>query len=414
MVHGKNSVPFASGLIAALAVVVMVVSGCDLDVVPNRDSVPPMSSISGTIAIDGAVTGDVVLLLYLCDEPPPPQGSAKPMDFILVPMTEFVGGSAEYLFPSIDPGADATDTGDALATCYLLSGFMDADHDWTAFYDVAGQHTGGDLMATPVEVEVYGAEVGGFPEPVTDVTIHMENPILFDRPVFQMTLTHTSTGAQGFEDKCGVELEKPGPLTYQVGKQSDLAAPYDLACADMVILPITTEVTNQDNPMFQIVFEADGDGDGMPDDVNGDGIAWDIKYPKILFVRLDPLDETKLSRAPGTVILPGITFPFDPKDLANMDSNIQAAYNASGLPFDGESSIYTPQIKFALPELVVVNPYVIPPETVLITEFAETGTPYLGEYQINVVQANGQIWYTPNLLMGYGVEGQDQVLTVTE
>ena len=413
MVPGKMSVPFGSGLIAALAVLVMVLSGCELDVVPNQDSVEPMSSISGTVVVDGAVTGDVVLLLYLCDEPPPPQGSAKPRDFILVPMTEFAGGSADFLFPSIPAGADATDSGDALSTCYLLSGFMDADHDWTPFYDVFGQTTGGDVQATAVEVEVFGAlEPGGFPELVTDVTIHMENEILYDRPVFDMTLTHTSTGPS----KCGAELpeEEQGPLTYQVGKQTDLVGDYDLHCATLASMPIDTPVGDHNNPMFQIVFEADGDGDGFPDDINGDGVIGDVMYPKILFVRLDPDDETKLSRAPDTVILPGIVFPFDPTDMTHPDRNPIFAQQDMGIPFDGVTPIYSPELKFALPELVVVNAFVIPPETVLLEDFAQTGIPYLGEYQINLVQANGQVWVTPNLLMGFGIEGQDQVLTVTE
>ncbi len=413
MAPSKTSVRWTSAVVASLVVGLLILSGCDPEVVGNRDSVPTQSSISGTVIVDGAVTGDVVLLLYMCDEPPPPRGSAKPMDFILVPSTEFVNGEAEFIFPNIDPGADATADGDALANCYLMSGFMDADHDWTPFYDVAGQPTAGDIMSGENEIDVYGAlEVGGFPEPVTDVVIKLETPIEHDRPVFDMVMTHTSTGAS----KCGVELEEPGPLTYAVGKQTDYDSPYDMACATMSALPISTPVVDQSDPMFHIVFEPDLDGDGYPDDTNGDGTIGDVKYPRILFVRLDPDDPTKLTRAGDTVILPGVVFPADLTDLGNPYTNPLSAYLAKGLPFDGETGIYSPELKFALPELVVANPYVTPPETVPIPDYMDQypTVDVLGEYQINVVMATGQIWYTPNLLMGYGVEGQDQVLTLTE
>lgn len=400
---------FVIGTHLLLGVTALLLSSCDLEVRSSEEGIPEGSAIHGTVLAEGPTVGDVSLMLYLCDDPPPPQGTGRPIDFIIVNRIEFAGGQAPFIFPLVEAGDNATGSEPAQAICYLITGFMDVDADWNPFYDVAGQVTGGDLAATPVQVEVFGAEEpGGLPALVTDVRVVLDVPVIHDLPSFQLTPTHVSAGAS----PCATPVEEGAPLQVQVGMQTDHTAGYDALCANLDARPLTSELLDNSDPAFGVVFAPDLDEDGQPDDVNGDGASGDALYPQVLFIRLDPADPDQLTLAEPAVILPGVVAPYDPADLGN-EYGILFDYIAAGLPFDGETVFWVDKIKIVIPELVVTDLFAEPPTTAPLEGYAaETGIEVEGAYQVLVLQANGQVWSTPNVLLEYGVEGQDQIFTV--
>jgi len=368
-------------------------AACELEVVPNRDSIPESSSIYGTVSVDGAITGDVILLLYECNVPPPPASTGRPIDFIIVPRYEFNKGEAEFIFPLVDPGPDADGDEPAGSNCYLISSLMDSDHDWNPFYTTAGQLTEGDISGEWVYVEVFGRADGEDYIPlVEDVDIVLDIPTMYDRPLFTVQ-------AQGHTE------EEPIPFQLQFGTQNEDGDPYDVFYAEAFTAPMSSSIVDQSNPMFGMVFGPDDDGDGFPDDNNGDGVS-DVIYPRLLFIRLDPEDETQLSYSSPTIIVPGVVLPFSPdmSELPLFD------YINAGLPFDGETVWWVDHINFVIPELIVTD--LATQETEPLAD--QNAEDVMGHYQIMVINSNGQLWQNPNELVAFGVEGQAQTLPVVE
>ena len=122
--------PLLLGLLALLA--------CDpVPVVPRAETPEPTTLLSGSIDLQdfsASPGGDVVLFRYRCEEPPPPSGSGRPEDFLLVAADRFEGGEAPFVFASVPP-----------ESCILVGGFIDRDDDFHYAVDISAQPTGGDV-----------------------------------------------------------------------------------------------------------------------------------------------------------------------------------------------------------------------------------------------------------------------------
>ncbi len=387
----RRRFPHAITAVGAALVTSSLACG-ELDVVPNRDTEPEASAIVGTVSTEEAIVGDVVMLLYTCDNPPPPASTGRPIDFVIVNREEFDKGAAEYIFPLVTPGSGPDDS-----ACYEVHAFMDADHDWNPFYTVAGQKTATDVVATAgTTVEVFGAPAAGDPIPLaTGVDIELDRVLDYDLPVFD----------SAFMDMTG-ELEDPPPMELQLGAQNEDGDPYDLHYMEMDTLPITSPLVDLSEPRFQMIFAADADGDGYPDDVNGDGLS-DVEWPKVLFLKIDPADPTGQTTVTPSIVIPGVVLPFDPT-FTNDDYNHVFNYIDEGLPFDGVTEWPVDHLNVVVPELLVTD------LATAETELLEAQDPEVvtGEYQVLVMNPTGQLWSTPNILTEYGVELQDQRLTV--
>lgn len=392
--------------LATLSLVALLAAslGCELDVEPNRDSLAPASSILGTVAVDAALVGDVYLMLYTCEDPPPPAGTGKPLDFVVVPRVEFDKGQAPFTFPLVEAGEVGTDGTDG--RCYLVTGFMDADHDFSPFYGVTGQVTAGDVAASPVVVVVPGPAEEGAPIPlVEDVTVVLGTEVPLDRPSFLVTPTHESTGIA----PCGAPLDAGAGLALSVGKDTDFLLPYDVLCAEVSTLPLSTALVDVEAPAFTLVFAPDLDDDGLPDDFNEDG-APDVLWPRVLFLRLDPADENSLTTVDPPVVIPGVVLPQDPNDETT--HNHLVSYLTAGLPLDGETVLPVDHLNVMLPELVVTDADAVPPTTAQLDQVA-LATEVGGGYQVMIMNSTGQLWSTPNELGALGLSTQIQALVVS-
>ena len=390
-------------LLPAVALALLPLLACELEVVPNRDSIPGSSAIHGTVVVDAALVADVYLTLYACDDPPPPAGTGRPLDFVVVPRVEFDKGQAPFAFPLVEGGEVGTEG--TAGRCYLISGFMDSDHDFNPFYGVTAQVTAGDVAATTVTVFVPGPAEEGAPIPlVEDVTLVLGTVVPLDRPSFLVTPTHVSTGAS----PCGEPLGGDAALGLSVGKDTDFLLPQDVLCADVDTLALSTSLVDVDTPLFTLVFAPDGDDDGLPDDLNGDTVP-DVIWPQVLFLRLDPADENGLTTVDPPVVIPGVVLPQDLNDPTT--HNHLADYLTAGLPADGETVYPVSHLNVMIPELVVTDADAVPPVTSPLEEVAQA-VEVTGGYQVLIMNNTGQLWQTPNELGAMGIPSQIQTLIV--
>ncbi len=391
-------------LAALLVAATLALSGCELDVVPNRDSTPEASAISGVVRVDGALYGAVYLMLYSCDDPPPPSGSGSPVDFVVLPRTDFTDRQADFVFPLVTAGDPGTEDTEAGAACYLIAGFVDSDNDFNPFFGVTGQVTAGDIGGDPVVVSVPGAAIDGEPIPLVDgVVVELTTPVPFDRPSFEVWPTHLSSSA----GPCGTAVDEGTPLGLSIGKDTEYPGPYDLVCATMEALPLETNLVDVKAPLFSMVFAADDDGDLLPDDLNGDTIP-DVIWPKVLLQRLDTTDPYLLTTQDPPALIPAIVLPQDLLGDPAYDHIMD--YMLAGNPFDGETVYPVDHLNLLVPELLVTDADTLQTET--LENVAASGMELTGLYQILVMNSSGQVWSTPNELAGYGYETQGQAMIV--
>lgn len=232
---------------------------------------PVRATISGSVLVDtravpgcgtSSVAGPAMLFLFSADDPSPPQGTGEPVGFVLVPESELfppgaVSGDlvrADYIFPEVAPGR------------YFLSGFVDVDRDFNPAVPDLSQPSGGDIAGgyvdasgAPLLLEVDGTEA------LSQVTVRLGWPVLFDRPAFVLP---TST----------ITAPVAGAVRLDVQAVS-LGAP--------------------DCSGFEVSYRARGT-DGTPVDADRDGLP-DL-FPRVLLSR--PADD-----GDGTILIEGALDP---------------------------------------------------------------------------------------------------------
>ncbi|MEL6184037.1 MAG: hypothetical protein AAFU79_05375 [Myxococcota bacterium] len=240
----------------------------DPDVV---SSTPLRAIISGSVLVDtraaggcgtSSVSGAAMLFLFSAEDPGPPLGTGAPVGFVLVPETELfppgaVAGDlvrADYVFPEVEPGP------------YFVSGFLDVDGDFNPAVPDLSQPSGGDIAGGFVDDEgqLMRLDVGG-PEALTQVTIRLGQPVLFDRPAFAVST-------------------------------SSLAAPL-AGAAELRLDAVSLEMPSCSG--FEVAYRA-RDAEGRPVDADRDGLA-DL-FPRVLLSR--PADD-----GDGSVLIEGALNP---------------------------------------------------------------------------------------------------------
>ncbi len=374
--------------VAALAAALLLVA-CEVPVFPTDQTPDPSTRIEGTIEVavsNGLPLGPAVLSRYDCDNPPPPVGSGRPVDFLIVAQEDFWQGSAPFVFPSVP--AD---------TCALLAGFIDRDRDFHYGLTITGQATAGDVWLDPVVVQTGALGVDDWIEPSVDVRIRAERLVEYDRPVFGIRPWQVPIGDDDVMEVMPFMELGAGPGT----------TPTVFFALDTTTF--TTDLVEVASPAFSVVLGTDEDGDGMPDDDNGDTVP-DVDEPTVLLTRLDPDDP--LTEADPPVVLPGVVMSLDPTDPMNPETNLVLQALGAGLPLDGVTPMQLPSMILAVPGLVVtsIDPLLLTP----IESVAATGVEVTGQYRLMVMNPNGQLWYVPNELGSLGLESQAGVFEVVD
>ncbi len=344
-------------------------------VVQAPEEAPELTRIAGTVTVsdeDGQPAGDVQVVRFDCADPPPPAGSGSPLDLSVIKKESFADGVGAFAFDTV-----------AHDSCSIITGAVDVDGDFSAFFGVAQGFTAGDVSLETAIVQV-GTEQPELVELAEAAVVPLEMPA-FD-------FWDVKTGQSG-------ATVAMGPA---VGTTPNTVVHFETRGVESIFGSV-------EDPLFTLVFEADGDGDGWPDDLNGDG-APDVKWPRILAVRLDPEDPQQLTRAEGPVVLPGVVLPFDIDDAFNFETNLVLQAMAAGLPFDGEQVIPMTDLNVIVPPLVVTD--LATRATAPIEAVAASGVEVTGEYQVVVMNSTGQVWTMPNEISALGEPLQGATLTV--
>ena len=378
-VNARQSCCLVARSTSWIVVLCLGLIGCDVPIEPREHTAEPATVISGTIELGDfgpESGGDAVLFRYDCVSPPPPLGTGRPVDFLLVPESRFDEGRAAFVFSSVPP-----------EVCSLILGFIDVDGDFHYALDIAAQPSAGDLGLDSVQRVTGGIEDDlDFIAPPSPVTLRPTSVYGHDRPAFRVA---------GQDDEIEMLL----------GTEPGTTPPVRL---DLVSAILTTDLLRLEEPAFDVVFGADGDGDGRPDDGNGDTLP-DVDWPKVYVQRLDPGDPTGATLADPPVLLPGVVMAVDP-EAQSSEYSLLAEAEALGVALDETGLLVTTEIRVYVPALVVTS--LDPVEVTPLESVAASGVPVGGAYSILVMNPDGRLWQLPNVLAGLGVSSQGVAVEV--
>ncbi len=369
-----------------LVLLTLLLAACDAPpVFPTADHQQSTASgrIEGTVVVQSAARGRVVLFLYDAARPPPPVGTGRPVTFTVVSRdalfataTDGSTGpfSAPYAFPLVPAGK------------YLIRGFVDANDDFIPWYGVTSDVNRGDVGGAAIDpstgallvVEV-ALDADQQPVPALGVPVSVGDAarVPVDRPVWETSAATVSLGAN--------------PVRF-----------------DLALKPIAEGAINEGAPVF-LASLVDANGDGVPDDSNGDGVPdfWPRVFVRKVSSASVLLDENDLDK--NGVLDTGSGFA----DYAHVDPMTGQVIPADGKPdlvvlaagFDFSSLL--PQLLDAdgkvkkTPTPVTSLSLVLKP---LALDASDPSAPQVlatlpsGTYAVTVVQSTGQTWRVPNEL----------------
>lgn len=377
--------------LAGLTLCTLLGLGCEPPaVVPTEDQTQQTvtARIEGNVVVQGPARGNAVVFLYDATRPPPPQGTGRPVSFIIVPMEDIFRSdldtaatgpfTAPFIFPLVPPGR------------YLLRGFIDTDTcragkqpchgpDFIPWFNVTAEPNLDDVGGAAVEPSTLAPRVvevsvneRGVPLPVLGVPVSFSTSALVraDRPAFEVL----------------------SPSRFEPGTPTKLLR--------LRVRPISDGVVDLRSPTFLVRF-VDENRDGQPDDANRDGSP-DL-WPRILLRKLSEsslTDENDLDNN-GVLDATGVDYPHA---NAPQDGAPDLVLLASGLVPDA----FLPQLTdeqgnpkmdavVQAPELTVaVRAIAFDARNPAAPEQLRTVPP--GRYAVIVIQSTGQVWRVPNEL----------------
>ncbi len=366
------------------AVTLLLLPACEVPVAGNTYTPEPATYISGTVRLDDGSDepgGPAILFRFDCAAPPPPAGTGSPLDFVVVAEESFEAGSAPFTFPLVPA-----------TSCHIIGGFVDRDRDFHYAYSVTSQASAGDLAVSARVVEIGEAAEGGeWIEPATGLVLRAETLIPLERPAFEPTGLLSSEAAAPT-----LSLDPTGQ-------------PLADALFQLRSHEVRSDFVDVTAPVFTVVFAPDGDGDGLPDDLNGDTLP-DFLWPKLVIRRLDPSDATSQTFSDPPVHLAAVLLPLNPLDSEDTESDLLTQALGLGIPMDGVSILPATRLTVLVPGLVVTS--LEPLEMVPLGEIASSGVEVTGRYQLLVMNSTGQTWSLPNELSLYGDSSQALPLLV--
>jgi hypothetical protein len=277
-------------------------------------------------------------------------------------------------------------------SCHIIAGFVDRDRDFHYAYSVTSQASAGDLAVSASVVEIGDAAEGSeWIEPATGLLLRAETLVPLERPAFEPTslLSGEAAAPMLSLDPAGQPL---GDALFQLRSHG-----------------VRSDLVDVEAPVFTVVFASDSDGDGLPDDLNGDTLP-DILWPKLVIRRLDPSDANSQVLSDPPVQLAALLLPLNPLDPEDAESDLLTQALGLGVPMDGVSLFPATRLTVLVPGQVVTS--LEPLELTPLGEIASSGVEVTGRYQLLVMNSTGQTWSLPNELSQYGDSSQAMPLLV--
>jgi hypothetical protein len=382
--------------LAGLALASVLTTGCEPPpVVPTADQRQnqQLSRIEGQVVVQSRARGNAIVLLYDAARPPPPQGAGRPLSFTVIPAQKLFGPAdpnssgpftAPFSFSLVAPGR------------YLLRGFIDSDTcltgatpchgpDFIPWYGITGEPNAGDVGGAAVD-------------PLTRVPRVVEVAAGTDGALQAATGVIVS-----FSDSSAIPVERPA-FRVEGGSRFDPTA--GTKRLDLWPLQVREGVVSAGAPVL-VVRYVDDNGDGVPDDANGDGQP--ELWPRVLVRKLADAeglggsqtlaDENDLDRD-GLLDATGADYT---RDDGTRDGLPDQVVLAAGLVVDPLYAALrkpdgTPRMEaVAVPSLgVFIQPYAFdvrdPSKRVMLKSVPP------GRYALTLVQFTGQTWRVPNEL----------------
>lgn len=292
-----------------------------------------LGRVEGSLALQGARYGDAWLFLFGSGEGPP-TSQALPRYATAVPEVRLERGDGRFVFSGVEPGA------------YRLWGFLDADRSFRPDLDVLAQPGAGDRRIVPAELVV---EEGG-------------------------RATQDLTQGDGYRHH---------PPAFRVETALPVVELPDQPLGLYVITVVSDGLGVLEGPRFAVTL-VDADGDGEPDDSNGDGVP---ELSPQLFLRFLPK--------------PGQSVPTDGEGR-RLEVIVPLLYNPA--PFlavlggDLAREVVADQLQGVLvPQARSLTPRPnLPPLTAALPAIP------VGDYELWAVSSTGQFWRVPNSLATQG------------
>lgn len=320
-----------------------------------EDTPLPAGGITGAVQLTFEPPADdfsVVVFAFALDDPPPPLGGGSPRAVSVIRKQDFGSPtSAAYALGPLPTGT------------YTVRAFLDANDDFTAWFDVLNQPDGGDVGGGFLDAQ------GGFQTVTVDAALGatVDIPVIID-----------SAG------------------TYPTNRPSfQVNGPAPVLSSSSVAVSLTALAEVEDVAVLQGVFPiqwVDLNRDGVAEDVNGDGNP-DV-FPLVVADLLDEDDASNQTLAAPGVRIPGLV---DPRQFVGL------GFPAMD-PTATSTVVPTNSLRVVFPALAVRDGAPI--------------APVPGRYRITLVNPFGQTWSVPNRLAeatgSRYVDTQGVFLTVPE
>jgi hypothetical protein len=307
-------------------------SGCDT---PEKHEYAQLTGlIKGTVLYpSGTARGNVAIFLFKTSDPPPPQGSGRPINFVIVSRNDLFGDvadgvvadfSAPFTIPTVPEGD------------YTIRAFLDAAGRFNPFSDylnqpVAGDVAGGYVDRSTLQFNVVSVKAGQVSESSILVTLGLPVPV--ERPVFAVSSTTTFA----------LPLRAPASLT-------------------LVSHPIQRPPLFTMDPAHSQFLVQYASYDPMKGPAQFDGSHLPDVYPHVI---LQKLGDTR------KILIPGITNPFPFLDR-----------------LAGGRTATTTVLEVILPPVAF--------EQAMDGSLSPLPDVPAGSYSINVLEGTSQTWTVPN------------------
>lgn len=285
----------------------------------------PVATVQGALATPEGVTGDAWLFLYRPGEGPPAE-PAIPV-FVSAVSADRLAQTGRYVF------------GEVSANPWRLWGLLDVDGNFRGDVDVLAQPTAGDRTGDGVEFNLQ-------PGRALELDYAVPTLVTFEPPAFRVE--NASEPVFALDTGAGVMLTTLNLVADPVGRLEPTKTGFSIGLVDV-------------------------DGDGRPDDLDGDRVP-DLTFTA--FLRWLPLPGQ--NPAGTEIIVPLLLNPAP--FLSNLGGNVRLR-----LLVDRLSLTVLPQAQEVL-------------RRVGRQELQNFGAPPVGEYELIVLTGTGQFWRLPNQL----------------